>query len=549
MRVADTFARDHLPPKSEWPEFVFDRPEYKYPRQVNCVTELLDRQVDAGNGTRPAIHALIDGRALSCTYLQLQAQVNRIARVLTEDLKLVPGNRVLLRAPNSPMLAACWLAVVKAGLIAVGSMPLLRSRELKQMIDKAKIGAALCDVRLKHDLATTLVPDSEHHAPDLKAVVYFNDSTDDSLEARVARKPGHFSAHLSDRDDVCLIAFTSGTTGQPKGTLHFHRDILVMSDAFPTYVLKPTRDDIFCGTPPLAFTFGLGGLLTMPLRSGASTVLTEKLTPEALLAAIEATRATVCFTAPTMYRQMALLLTGAARTFDINSLKKTVSAGEALPDATRQLWKEATGIEMIDGIGATEMIHIFIAAAGADVRRGAIGTAVPGYRAIVVDDAMNEVPRGTVGKLAVNGPSGCRYLDDDRQRNYVRAGWNLTGDTFVQDEEGYFRYQARSDDMIVTSGYNVAGPEVEGALLLHPAVAECGVIGAPDEERGQLVTAYVVLKSGYAPSADLCAELQAFVKQTIAPYKYPRVIRFVDSLPRTETGKLQRFRLREFAPS
>ena len=547
MRVADTFARDHLPPRSEWPEFLFDRPEYRYPPQVNCVTELLDRQVDAGNGARPAITALIDGRPVSCTYAQLQAQVNRIAHVLIEDLKLVPGNRVLLRAPNTPMLAACWLGVVKAGLIAVGSMPLLRARELKQMIDKARVGAALCDARLKDELEATLDSRGEHYAPDLKTVVYFNDSSHDSLEARVTSKPVQFAAHPSHRDDVCLIAFTSGTTGQPKGTMHFHRDILVMADAFTTHVLKPTRNDVFCGTPPLAFTFGLGGLLAMPLRFGASTVLIEKPTPEALLKAIESTRATICFTAPTMYRQMALLLTDSTRAFDIKSLKKTVSAGEVLPDATRQLWKQTTGIEMIDGIGATEMIHIFIAAAGADVRAGAIGKAVPGYRAIVVDDSMNEVPHGTSGKLAVKGPSGCRYLADARQRNYVRDGWNVTGDTFVQEDDGYFRYQARSDDMIVTSGYNVAGPEVEGALLLHPAVAECGVIGVADDERGQRVAAYVVLKEGFSRDADLCSQLQTFVKQTIAPYKYPRTIRIVDTLPRTETGKLQRFRLRELA--
>lgn len=547
MKVDDTFARDHLPPPSEWPEFLFDRPEYRYPPHINCVTELLDRQVDAGNGGRPALTALVDGQPVSCTYAQLQAQVNRIARVLLEDLKLVPGNRVLLRAPNTPMLAACWLAVVKAGLIAVGSMPLLRARELKQMIDKARVCAALCDARLKHDLEATLDPGNDHFAPDLKQVVYFNDAAADALEARAARKPIHFTAHPSQRDDVCLIAFTSGTTGQPKGTVHFHRDILVMADAFTTHVLKPTRDDIFCGTPPLAFTFGLGGLLAMPLRFGASTVLIEKPTPETLLAAIAAARATVCFTAPTMYRQMALLLNDSAREVDISSLRKTVSAGEALPDAMRRLWKQATGIEMIDGIGATEMIHIFIAAAGADVRVGAIGKVVPGYRAVVVDDAMTELPRGTAGKLAVKGPTGCRYLDDDRQRNYVRDGWNLTGDTFVQDEDGYFRYQARSDDMIVTSGYNVAGPEVEGALLLHPAVAECGVVGIADDERGQRVAAYIVLKQGHSRSVALCAELQAFVKQTIAPYKYPRTVEFVDALPRTETGKLQRFRLRELA--
>jgi 2-aminobenzoate-CoA ligase len=546
MSAVDTFARDHLPPAAEWPEFVFD-PQYRYPRRLNCVAELLDRHVEAGDGARVAITTLIDGRAVSCTYSQLLAQVNRIARVLTEDLHLVPGNRVLLRAPNTPMLAACFLAVAKAGLIAVGTMPLLRARELKQVIDKARVSAALCDVRLRQELVATLDAKSEHHAPDLKTIIYFNDSAPDSLEARAARKPVDFVAHSTDRDDVCLIAFTSGTTGQPKGTVHFHRDILVMADAFTTHVLKPNADDVFCGTPPLAFTFGLGGLLAMPLRFGASTVLIEKLTPETLLTTIEATRATICFSAPTMYRQMALLLGDRSRRFNVRSLQKTVSAGEALPDATRQLWKKATGIEMIDGIGATEMIHIFIASAGAAVRAGAIGKVVPGYHAIIVDDQMQELPRGTAGKLAVKGPTGCRYLDDERQRNYVRDGWNLTGDTFVEDTGGYFYYQARSDDMIVTSGYNVAGPEVEGALLLHPAVAECGVIGVPDEERGQRITAYVVLKPGHARSSDLIGELQTFVKQTIAPYKYPRTIEFVDSLPRTETGKLQRFRLRQIA--
>ena len=547
MTAVDTFVRDHLPPKNEWPQFLFDRPEYQYSPRVNCVTGLLDRQIDRGHAGRPAIVTMIDGRPVSCTSAQLHAQVNRIARVLTEDLKLIPGNRVLLRAPNTPMLAACWLAVVKAGMIAVGSMPLLRARELKQMIDKAKIGAALCDVRLWSELAATQNPGDECYAPDLKRVVYFNDLSSTSLESLAARKPIHFTAHPSQSDDVCLIAFTSGTTGQPKATVHFHRDTLAMADAFTTHVLKPTHNDVFCGTPPLAFTFGLGGLLAMPLRFGACTALVEKLAADTLLETINAVKATICFTAPTMYRQMALLLTDPRCKVDISSLTKTVSAGEALPDATRQLWRQATGIDMIDGIGATEMIHIFIAAAGADIRPGAIGKVVPGYRAIVVDDDMNELPRGTAGKLAVQGPTGCRYLDDPRQRNYVRNGWNLTGDTFVHDEEGYFRYQARSDDMIVTSGYNVAGPEVESALLLHPTVAECAVIGVADVERGQRVTAYVVLKPGNAKTLDLVAQLQSFVKETIAPYKYPRTIEFVDTLPRTETGKLQRFRLRDLA--
>ncbi len=541
----DPFARDHLPPRGEWPEFVFDRPEYRHPERLNAAVELLDRAVQRGWGKRIALRTLVNGRQITCTYEQLTVQVNRIARVLVEDLKLVPGNRVLLRGPNHPLLAACWLAVVKAGLVAVGTMPLLRARELKPVIDKARISAALCDVRLKDELSHNLDPASEFFAPTLRQVLFFNDRRPGSLDTRAAAKPVDFVGCDTHRDDVALIAFTSGTTGIPKGTMHFHRDVLIMSDAFPRHVLKPVADDIFCGTPPLAFTFGLGGLLTMPLRAGASVVLMEKLMPDTLLTTIAQTKATVVFTAPTMYRQCALLLKEPANGFSVPSLKKCVSAGEALPDATRQLWKETTGIEMIDGIGATEMIHIFIAADGADVKRGAIGKVVPGYVARVVDDNMNPVPAGTLGKLAVKGPTGCRYLADPRQTDYVRQGWNLPGDTFSMDADGYFTYHARSDDMIISAGYNIAGPEVESALLLHPAVHECGVVGADDPERGQIVKAYVVPKPGVEGDADLARVLQEFVKSQIAPYKYPRAVAFIDALPRTETGKLQRYKLRQ----
>jgi 2-aminobenzoate-CoA ligase len=547
----DTFAQDHLPPLAEWPVFHFDRAEYQYPERMNAAAALLDEALARGWGARVALRSSTGGTLIACTYAQLAAQANRIARVLVEDLRLVPGNRVLLRGPNSPMLAAAFLAVLKAGLIAVPTMPLLRARELKQVIDKARVQAAIVDARLRDDLLPCQDRQSEHHCASLARVLLYNDDDAGSLDALARSKPSAFDAVPTQRDDVALIAFTSGTTGQPKGTVHFHRDILVMSDAFPRHVLKPSADDIFIGTPPLAFTFGLGGLLTMPLRCGASVVLNERYTPETLLATIAQAGASVLFTAPTMYRQLALLLQDASRKLTVPALKKCVSAGEALPDATRSLWRATTGIEMIDGIGATEMIHIFISAAGSDVRPGAIGKVVPGYVARIVDDDLRPVPPGEVGRLAVQGPSGCRYLDDPRQRNYVRDGWNLTGDTFRMDADGYFFYQARSDDMIVSAGYNIAGPEVEAALLLHPAVAECGVVGAPDEQRGQAVKAYVVLKDSAQPArgeADtLRRALQEFVKQQIAPFKYPRLIEFVERLPRTETGKLQRFRLREMA--
>jgi 2-aminobenzoate-CoA ligase len=535
----DTFARDNLPPKERWPELTFASSGLRYPDRMNAAAELLDRAVSEGDGDRIALR----NDDAVCTYAQLQTHVNRIANVLRHELGLVPGNRVLLRAANHPMMAACWLAVVKAGLVAVATMPLLRARELAVIIAKARVDAALCDARLPDELATAW-PEGRQRT------LMFNTGFDAdpvaagpaprSLDVLCRSADDRFAACDTAADDVALIAFTSGTTGKPKGTMHFHRDVIAMCDLFPPAILEPGPDDVFCGTPPLAFTFGLGGMLCFPLRARASVVLLERLTPQSLLGAIARHRATICFTAPTFYRQMA----EAAKDHDLRSLVKCVSAGEALPDATRTRWREATGIEMIDGIGSTEMIHIFISAAPEDVRRGAIGRAVPGYEARIVDDEMKTLPPGTVGMLAVRGPTGCRYLADERQSVYVKDGWNLPGDTFTMDADGYFAYVARADDMILSAGYNIAGPEVEEALLEHPAVAECAVIGAPDEERGQIVQAFVVLKPELTASADLARALQDHVKATIAPYKYPRDIRFVDSLPRTETGKLQRFRLR-----
>ena len=548
----DTFARDHLPPRDQWPDLLFELPELQYPPRLNAAAELLDAQVAAGHADRPAIWMPVDGQPVYATYAQLQTRVNRIARVLVEDLGLVPGNRVLLRGPNNAMMAACWLAVVKAGLVAVGTMPLLRAKELKQVIDKAQVTHALCDTALWQEIATCSNPNGEHYCPSLQRICYFNDGDHGSLEDMLTGKPADFPAVDTAADDVALIAFTSGTTGEPKGTMHFHRDILAMCDCFPRSCLEVRPDDIFCGTPPLAFTFGLGGMLAFPLRYGASTVLTEKATPDSLLKTISDFKATTCFTAPTFYRQMA----GLAPKHDLRSLKKCVSAGEALPDATRQLFKQATGIELIDGIGATEMIHIFISHTPATVRRGATGQAIPGYQACVIDAKGNPCAPGVTGRLAVKGPTGCRYLADPRQRSYVISsgkmrGWNVTGDAYQMDADGYFFYQARTDDMIVTAGYNVAGPEVESCLLAHAAVAECGVAGVPDDERGQIVKAWVVLKPGALQTAGgaqaMTRALQDFVKAAIAPYKYPRAIEFVDALPRTETGKLQRFRLRQIA--
>ena len=562
----DTFARDHLPPHEQWPDLVFDLPELQDPARMNAAVELLDKTVAAGHGNRPAIWMPVDGKPVHATYAQLQTRVNKIAHVLVDDFGLVPGKRVLLRGPNNAMMAACWLAVIKAGLVAVATMPLLRAKELKQIIDKAEVSHALCDLALWDELASVTNPNGEHYAPTLQRIGYFNEPDSGGLEEMLGSKPATFTACDTAADDVALIAFTSGTTGQPKGTMHFHRDVIAMCDCFPRSILKATRDDIFCGTPPLAFTFGLGGMLAFPMRVGAATVLHEKLSPDALLKTIDQFKATICFTAPTFFRQMAGLVKPAvnaavnaksAPAYSLKSLRKCVSAGEALPDATRQLWKSASGIEIIDGLGSTEMIHIFVSHTPEAVRRGATGHAIPGYQACVVNEAgerlVPTVSARAAGHLAIKGPTGCRYLDDPRQAQYVlqsgpMKGWNVTGDAYEMDADGYFYYLSRTDDMIISAGYNIAGPEVESCLLMHEAVAECGVVGQADEARGQIVKAFVVLRAGALAAGGgvvaMTRTLQDYVKASIAPYKYPREIEFVDALPRTETGKLQRFKLR-----
>jgi len=526
----DTFARDSMPPREQWPDFLFDLPELQYPDRLNCVSEFLDRWAASREGSRPCLIA----PAEIWTYAELFERVNRIANALTRDLGLVPGNRVLLRAPNSRMMAAATLAVIKAGGIAVATMPLLRAKELSYALGKAKISLALCDYRLAEEMEK-----AKEISRELQRIVYWGGSATDTLDALMGQ-PAYesFTACDTAADDVCLIAFTSGTTGEPKGTMHFHRDLLATCDSYGKYVLQANRDDRFIGSPPLAFTFGLGGLVLFPMRIGAASILLERAPPDELLAAIARHRATVCFTAPTAYRAMLNKLDE----FDISSLRKCVSAGEALPKPTFEAWHKATGLKILDGIGSTEMLHIFIGSPEGSICPGATGKPVPGYQARVVDAQGHEVPPGTIGRLAVRGPTGCRYLADKRQAKYVQNGWNVTGDTYVMDADGVFWYQARSDDMIISAGYNIAGPEVEEALLAHPAVAECGVVGVADDERGQIVKAFVVLRPGHTGDS-----AQDHVKATIAPYKYPRAVEYVQTLPRTQTGKLQRHELRRAA--
>jgi 2-aminobenzoate-CoA ligase len=537
----DTFVRDNLPAVDDWPRLDYSTlPTLAaYPAQINAAVELLDRHVREGRGARPAIWS--EGQTI--TYADLLGWANRLARVLTQDLGVVPGNRVLLRGFNSPSMVAAWLAVLKVGAVVVTTMPLLRARDLAEVLHKARVGVALCDGRLVEDMRLAAqrlaeVPD----APSPRAVLFGPESGGDSLDALMIGKPDEFTNVDTAADDPCLIAFTSGTTGKPKGAVHFHRDVLAICDTFGAEVLKPSPNDVFAGSPPLAFTYGLGGLLTFPFRVGASTALIEKVSPQALLQTVHDAEVTTLFTSPTMYRALVDLVPQ----FDLSTLKDCVSAGEPLPLPTFQAWERATGLKIIDGLGSTEMLHIFITAAREDIVPGATGKVVPGYEARVVDDRGNPLPPGEVGLLAVRGPTGCRYLDDpERQRGYVRGGWNYTGDAYKQDARGYFWFQARADDMIISAGYNIAGTEVENVLLDHPKVKECGVVGAPDPERGHIVKAFVVLRDPSEAGQAMVRELQDFVKREIAPYKYPRAIEFVEQLPRTETGKLQRYKLRQ----
>jgi 2-aminobenzoate-CoA ligase len=530
----DTFTRHHLPPADTWPALEFTLPELHYPERLNAAAVLIDDAVEQHGADRPALWTP-DGAVW--TYGQLQTRSNQVAQVLTEDLGVVPGNRVLLRGPNNPWIVAAWLGVLKAGAVVVTTMPMLRSSEVSTLLQLTKPVVAISDHRFVDELTIAA-------GDDVTVLTYgagkgFDDDGD--LVSRCGHKSGKFTAVDTAADDVALLGPTSGTTGVPKVTMHFHRDILANAHTFARYILQPTADDVFAGSPPLAFTFGLGGLVVFPLRFGASALLTEKAGPVELAEHASKAGATILFTAPTAYRAILKEKRGDL----LRSLRIAVSAGEHLSKETWEAVHEATGLRLVNGIGATEMLHVFISAAGDDIRPGATGRAVPGFRATILDNDGNELGPGNIGRLAVIGPTGCRYLDDPRQANYVVRGWNVTGDTFSMDADGYFTYQARSDNMIVSSGYNIGAPEVETAIDQHPDVVENAVIGIPDEERGSIVCAFVVLRDGVMGDAGKRKEIQDFVKQTIAPYKYPREVRFVNELPRNPSGKLQHFKLRD----
>lgn len=528
----DTFARDNLPPQDQWPEFNLDG--FDYPERLNAAVELTDKMVERGFGD----HTALIGNGRRRTYKELTDWSNRIAHALVEDYAVKPGNRVLIRSANNPAMVACWLAATKAGAVVVNTMPMLKAGELSKIIDKAEIALALCDTRLLEDIQT-----SAKTSRYLQKIISFDGTANHEaeLDEIALDKPVRFDAVQTGRDDVALLGFTSGTTGEPKATMHFHRDLLIIADGYAKEVLQVTERDVFVGSPPLAFTFGLGGLAIFPLRFGAAATLLEKASPANMIEIIQTYKATICFTAPTAYRVM---LTAMDEGADLSSLRAAVSAGETLPAPIYQAWMEKTGKPMLDGIGATEMLHIFISNRFNDSKPACTGKPVSGYSAKVVDENMNEVARGTIGRLMVRGPTGCRYLADERQKKYVADGWNITGDSFVQDDDGYFHFSARNDDMILSSGYNIAGPEVEAALLSHPDVLECAVVGIADEERGEVVQAHIVLAEGVPHSEKTITQLKDHVKATIAPYKYPRSVVLVDELPKTATGKIQRFLLK-----
>jgi len=529
----DTFSRDNLPAQALWPELNTDK--FSYPDQLNVAWELTDKMVQQGFGD----HTALIGNGRRRTYKELTDWSNKLAHALVEDYGVKPGNRVLIRSANNPAMVACWLAATKAGAVVVNTMPMIRAGEISKIVDKAQVAIALCDTRLMDELVQC-AKDSKY----LKNVVGFDGTAnfDAELDRIALNKSVLFDTVATSSDDVALLGFTSGTTGEPKATMHFHRDLLYIADGYAKEVLNVTSDDVFVGSPPIAFTFGLGGLAIFPLRFGAAATLLEKATPADMIEIIETYKATVSFTAPTAYRAMLAAMDQGA---DLSSLRVAISAGETLPQAIYDEWNQKTGKPILDGIGATEMLHIFITNHLNDRKAHCTGKVVAGYQAKVVDDQMRELPRGEVGNLIVKGPTGCRYLADDRQSIYVRDGWNITGDAFYQDEDDFFHFAARADDMIISSGYNIAGPEVEASLLLHELVSECAVIGIADEARGQIVCAFVVLKEGALASDETVKLLKDHVKATIAPYKYPREVRFIAELPKTATGKIQRFALKK----
>ena len=524
----DNFAHNSLPAPELQPDYIFENlPQFQHPEILNCVERLLDFHIKNGHGNATCIQTFEE----KWTYNDLYEKANQIAHVLIDDLGLKSGNRVLIRSANNPMMVACWYAVLKAGGIVVATMPLLRSKELTTIIDCAEISHVLCDSSLSEEMELV-------DSPFLRNSCYFRNS---ELEDLMQSKPKTFNNYHTKSDSVAIIGFTSGTTGLPKMTAHYHKDILNICEAFPPYSLQPTSSDVFTGSPPLGFTFGLGGLVLFPMYFGASTFLIEKPTPDLLLQAIQDYKVTVCFTAPTAWR----IITTKVKEYDISSLRKCVSAGETLPLKVWEDWYNATGLKIIDGIGATEMLHIFISSNEENMKPGSTGVAITGYEAKIIDLEGNEVPRNTPGRLAVRGITGCKYLNrEEKQLEYVENGWNLTGDIFRQDEDGYFWFVARGDDMIISSGYNIAAIEVESVLLTHEEILECAVVGLPDEERGMLVCAHIVLKEKHKATDELAKAIQLWFKEVAAPYKYPRVINFMENLPKTETGKIQRFKLK-----
>ncbi|HBN30023.1 MAG TPA: 2-aminobenzoate-CoA ligase [Rhodobacteraceae bacterium] len=529
----DTFSRDNLPPADQWPDFLLE--DFPYPDYLNIGVALTDAMVEKGFGDNTALI----GNGRQRTYKELADWTNKMAHALVEDYGVRPGNRVLIRSANNPAMVACWLAATKAGAVVVNTMPMLRAGELGQIIDIAEVEFALCDSRMMDEIVAC-----GKTSKFLKTIVSFDGTAnhDAELDRMALSKSVKFQAVRTGRDDVALLGFTSGTTGKPKATMHFHRDMLIIADGYASEVLGVTHDDIFVGSPPLAFTFGLGGLAVFPLRFGATATLLETASPPNMIEIIEKYKATICFTAPTAYRVMMRAMDDGA---DLSSLRCAVSAGETLPAPVYDEWLAKTGKPMLDGIGATEMLHIFISNRFEDSKAACTGKPVAGYEARIVDEDMNDLPDGEPGRLAVRGPTGCRYLNDDRQKIYVRDGWNITGGTFIRDSNGFYHFAARNDDMIVSAGYNIAGPEVEAALLSHPFVVECGVVGAADPDRGFIVQAHVVLETGVPPNEATVKALQDHVKAKIAPFKYPRSVVFIDALPKTQTGKVQRFRLKE----
>ena len=542
---------EYLPPEEMRPEKVYSIPEVQdYPARLNPARELLDRNVEEGRGGKPAL--LFQDRVI--TYGALAEQANRLGNVLASH-GVEEEDRVVILSPNQPLSLVANFAALKLGAVPVPASPLLSPPEVSWVINNSEARALLVHTAMlplvekarpefsSEPVVLGLAPPSDELSKaDVESVLPLMEKADAALEAV-----------LREKDRVGILLYTSGTTGKPKGVVHLVEEILAVADTFGHYGWKLRDDDVVFSPAPLAFAAGYGAMAIIPFRFGAAVSIMPRFEPEAAFETVQQHHATVLTILPTSYRKM-LQVEGAEKRFDLSSVRMCTGGGEALTAETYGQWLDRFGLEIFEGFGTTEMFYVFVSVAVTEkAKPGSIGTPVPGYEVKVVSEEGNEVGPGEIGRMVAKGPTGTLYwrpqeengrLMESQRHAVVGKGWNVVGDYLYGDEDGYFWFVSREDDLIKSSGYRIGPEEIEMVILKHPAVADAGVIGVPDPVRGQNTKAFVVLTEGYAPSGELKQEIIDFCRNDIAVYKLPREVEFVETLPRTVTGKLLRRVLR-----